>query len=100
MGSPLNYQRNFNNCGNEIQIKAAVLVSGVQKGKAVLKRLRSFAWDELQIRGQQELRKRWDLLHFWLNLEFTTTLGSSPLVSGAPHFFFSPADLQGLIAEL
>jgi hypothetical protein len=65
-----------------------------------LKRLRSFAWDELRIRGWQELSKRWDLLRYRLNRESTTALGSSPLISGASHFFFSSADLPGLIAEL
>jgi len=75
-------------------------VDGVQKGKAVLKRLRSFAWDELRIRGQQELNKRWDLLRYRLDPESRTALGSSPLISGASHFFFSPADLPRLIAEL
>ena len=65
-----------------------------------MKRLRSFAWDELRIRGLQELNKHWDLLRYRLNPRFATAFGSSPYLSGTPHFFFSPGDLPGLIAEL
>jgi hypothetical protein len=72
----------------------------VHKRKAVLKRLRSLSWDELRIRGQQELSKRWDLLRYRFNLEPTTALHSAPSISGPSRFFFSQADLLGLIAEL
>jgi hypothetical protein len=65
-----------------------------------LKRLRSFDWDQLRIRGQQELSKRWDLLRYRLAPESGTALGTSSLVSGVSHFFFSPTDLPRLIAEL
>lgn len=65
-----------------------------------MKRLRSFAWNELRIRGRQELSKRWDLLRYRVYPESTTVFDSSPLISGASHFFFSSADLPGLIAEL
>ncbi len=75
-------------------------IDGVQKGKAVLPRLRSLAWNELRTRGQQELSKCWDLLLYRLNLDSATAPGCSPLVSGPSHFFFSPADLPELITEL
>jgi hypothetical protein len=40
------------------------------------------------------------LLRYRLNSASTTALTSTPLDSGASHFFFSQADLPGLIAEL
>jgi hypothetical protein len=66
-----------------------------------VRRLRLISWDELRTRGRQELGKRWDLMRYWLN--FTSRASSNSLPAGSDasgHFFFSPAELVPLIAEL
>ena len=66
-----------------------------------MKRLWSISWDEFRIRSQQELSKRWDLLRYKVNPEYTTGLASAPLISERRTFpLFSPTDLPGLIAKL
>jgi Heparinase II/III-like protein/Heparinase II/III N-terminus len=66
-----------------------------------VKRLRPVSWEELRIRGQQELRKRWDLMQYWLGFTRGPSSNSLPAGSDASaRFFFSSAELVPLIAEL
>jgi hypothetical protein len=66
-----------------------------------VKRLRPISWDELRVRGRQELGKRWDLLRYRLN--FTSGPSSNSFPAGSDpsaRFFFSSAELVPLIGEL
>jgi Heparinase II/III-like protein/Heparinase II/III N-terminus len=66
-----------------------------------VKRLRPISWDELRIRGWQELGKRWDLMQYWLGFTRRPLSNSLPAGSDASaRFFFSSAELVPLIAEL
>lgn len=65
-----------------------------------MRRLHSITWDELRTRGQQELSKRWDLVLYELRANSTTAPVPSQLAHSGAHFFFSPADIPGLIDEL
>lgn len=64
------------------------------------KRLSSVTRDELLCRGRQEINKRLDFARYRLGARFDSFEMARSLESREAHYFFSPANVRKLIAEM
>src|SRR5437868_1638827 len=82
-----------NGCSENATLRPRPSVSPFSK---FWRKLRDASWDELRVRGGQELGRRSDALRYRLHLPFPTTI-SSVQPARLPVFFFPPGDARSVI---